>query len=218
LAEELCNGNVVVAWPVLGASPLTPSAGDQLGLSARARNVFATAFLPEGFPSSVTPDYLGALSHIDARRVRDYSQPARCILTSTPCRLSVLGYCPRSVLLRARHAVGAGDTEGCRGGPEGRVWYIGNAQPASTRHWDLLDCNHAVAQAATPLGAIFQFFVRDMSGMLGGIVFAYFQVRGLDCRGWTTSLHVFLAREGMPTWPCGEAYQALTRVTATRPW
>jgi len=35
-------------------------------------------------------------------------------------------------------------------------------------------------EAATPLGALFQFFLRDLVGMLGGIVFAYCQGRGLD--------------------------------------
>ncbi len=31
-------------------------------------------------------------------------------------------------------------------------------------------------QAATPLAAVFQFFVRDLAGMLGGVVFAFVQV------------------------------------------
>lgn len=36
-------------------------------------------------------------------------------------------------------------------------------------HWYAL-------QAATPLAAVFTFFVRDMSGMIGGILFAFWQV------------------------------------------
>lgn len=35
-------------------------------------------------------------------------------------------------------------------------------------------------QAATPLSAVFQFFLRDLSGMLGGIGFAFFQGAKLD--------------------------------------
>ena len=34
----------------------------------------------------------------------------------------------------------------------------------------------SVVQAATPLAAVFQFFVRDLAGMLGGVVFAFMQV------------------------------------------
>lgn len=30
-------------------------------------------------------------------------------------------------------------------------------------------------QAATPLSAVFHFFLRDLTGMLGGISFAFFQ-------------------------------------------
>ena len=32
-------------------------------------------------------------------------------------------------------------------------------------------------QAATPLSAVFQFFLRDLSGMLGGVTFAFLQAR-----------------------------------------
>ena len=32
-----------------------------------------------------------------------------------------------------------------------------------------------VLQAATPLSAVFQFFLRDLSGMLGGVTFAFLQ-------------------------------------------
>jgi hypothetical protein len=35
-------------------------------------------------------------------------------------------------------------------------------------------------QAATPLSAMFSFFVRDLAGMLGGILFASYQGSGLD--------------------------------------
>ena len=34
-------------------------------------------------------------------------------------------------------------------------------------------------QAATPLSAVFQFFLRDLSGMLGGVTFAFLQARHL---------------------------------------
>ena len=32
-------------------------------------------------------------------------------------------------------------------------------------------------QAASPLAAVFQFFVRDLAGMLGGVLFAFAQAR-----------------------------------------
>ena len=41
-------------------------------------------------------------------------------------------------------------------------------------------------QAATPLAAVFQFFVRDLAGMLGGVLFAFMQVcrfHYLHCSG-----------------------------------
>ena len=39
--------------------------------------------------------------------------------------------------------------------------------------WRHSDCQ----QAATPLSAVFQFFLRDLTGMLGGMLFAFWQVR-----------------------------------------
>ena len=36
--------------------------------------------------------------------------------------------------------------------------------------------NQPCMQAATPLSAVFQFFVRDFTAMLGGILFAFCQV------------------------------------------
>ena len=35
-------------------------------------------------------------------------------------------------------------------------------------------------QAATPLAAVFQFFVRDLAGMFGGVLFAFVQAGRLD--------------------------------------
>ncbi len=37
-------------------------------------------------------------------------------------------------------------------------------------------------QAATPLAAVFQFFVRDLAGMFGGVLFAFVQA------GWLNAL------------------------------
>jgi hypothetical protein len=34
-----------------------------------------------------------------------------------------------------------------------------------------------LSQAASPLAAVFQFFVRDLAGMCGGVLFAFIQVR-----------------------------------------
>ncbi len=41
------------------------------------------------------------------------------------------------------------------------------------------DMLHLAAQAATPLSAAFEFFLRDFAGMLGGILFALAQARAL---------------------------------------
>ena len=35
-------------------------------------------------------------------------------------------------------------------------------------------------QAATPLAAVFQFFIRDLAGMFGGVLFAFVQAGWLD--------------------------------------
>jgi len=35
-------------------------------------------------------------------------------------------------------------------------------------------------QAATPLAAVFQFFVRDLAGMFGGVLFAFVQAGWLN--------------------------------------
>lgn len=45
--------------------------------------------------------------------------------------------------------------------------------------WPARSHTPSCAQAATPLGAVFQFFMRDLTGMAGGILFATAQVRGV---------------------------------------
>ena len=40
--------------------------------------------------------------------------------------------------------------------------------------------DHNCPQAATPLAAVFNFFVRDFTAMLGGVLFAFCQVRAED--------------------------------------
>ena len=62
-------------------------------------------------------------------------------------------------------------------------------------------------QAATPLSAVFQFFLRDLSGMLGGVTFAFLQAslrqehlqpRSVPCKFYM-DLHNFCRA---PSWMC----------------
>eukprot|EP01018_Ginkgo_biloba_P006222 Gb_26344 [translate_table: standard] len=88
---------------------------------------FTAAFLPEGFPNSVTPDYMPFQIWDSLQGLSTY---IRCML-STQALLS---------------AIGVGET------------------------------------AATVIGATFQWFLRDFSGMLGGILFTLYQGSNLDSK------------------------------------
>mmetsp|Transcript_46548 Transcript_46548/g.118804 ORF Transcript_46548/g.118804 Transcript_46548/m.118804 type:complete len:467 (-) Transcript_46548:50-1450(-) len=85
----------------------------------------AAAFLPEGFPDSVTPDYLAFQTWDTAQALCSYVRGMLC-----------------------QKAIMTG---------------IGVGQ-----------------EAATPMGALFHFFVRDLVGMMGGILFASSQGPLLD--------------------------------------
>ncbi|XP_057853398.2 protein root UVB sensitive 3 [Cryptomeria japonica] len=85
----------------------------------------AAAFLPEGFPNSVTPDYVPFQIWDSLQGLSTY---IRCML-STQALLS---------------AIGVGET------------------------------------TATVVGATFQWFLRDFTGMLGGILFTLYQGSNLD--------------------------------------
>ncbi|XP_077211359.1 root UVB sensitive protein (Protein of unknown function, DUF647) isoform X2 [Tasmannia lanceolata] len=83
------------------------------------------AFVPEGFPSSVTPDYVPFQMWDSLQGLSTY---IRCML-STQALLS---------------AIGVGE------------------------------------KSATVIGATFQWFLRDFTGMLGGILFTFYQGSNLD--------------------------------------
>ncbi|KAG2490919.1 hypothetical protein HYH03_010832 [Edaphochlamys debaryana] len=87
--------------------------------------VLRAAFLPEGYPASVSPDYISFQAWDTVQALCSY---VRGMLTS-------------AAIMRG---VGVGE------------------------------------QASTPLAAVFTFFVRDMAGMLGGILFAYLEGSGFD--------------------------------------
>ncbi|PKA50355.1 glutamate N-acetyltransferase / amino-acid N-acetyltransferase [Apostasia shenzhenica] len=86
---------------------------------------FLEAFVPEGFPSSVTPDYVPFQVWDSLQGLSTYIRA----MLSTQALLS---------------AIGVGE------------------------------------KSATVIGATFQWFLRDFTGMLGGILFTFYQGRNLD--------------------------------------
>eukprot|EP00882_Tetradesmus_deserticola_P028684 GHRQ01031957.1.p1 GENE.GHRQ01031957.1~~GHRQ01031957.1.p1 ORF type:complete len:210 (+),score=71.73 GHRQ01031957.1:25-654(+) len=104
-------------WKVVSGELVSLSAPETQQASG-IRQLFASAFLPAGYPDSVTPDYTGFIAWNTLQAISSY---VRGVLSS--------------------HAVFKGVGVG--------------------------------SQAATALGAVFQFFVRDILGMAGGIIFAY---------------------------------------------
>ncbi len=60
-------------------------------------------------------------------------------------------------------------------------------------------------QAATPLAAVFTFFVRDFAGMLGGILFAFWQVGAFRGHEQHYKLHCLPTRARVCVWmhACG---------------
>jgi hypothetical protein len=83
------------------------------------------AFVPEGFPGSVTPDYVGFQLWDTLQGLSTYTK----MMLSTQALLS---------------AIGVGE------------------------------------KSATVIGATFQWFLRDFTGMLGGILFTFYQGSNLD--------------------------------------
>lgn len=96
--------------------------GSNFGLAWRR---FAGAFVPEGFPTSVTPDYVQFQLWDSLQGLSTYVRT----MLSTQALLSAIG-------------VGA--------------------------------------KSATVIGATFQWFLRDLTGMLGGILFTFYQGSDLD--------------------------------------
>ncbi|KMT12417.1 hypothetical protein BVRB_5g103490 [Beta vulgaris subsp. vulgaris] len=89
------------------------------------RRQFLSAFVPEGFPSSVTPDYVPFQIWDSLQGLSTYIR----MMLSTQALLS---------------AIGVGE------------------------------------KSATVIGATFQWFLRDLTGMLGGILFTFYQGSNLD--------------------------------------
>ncbi|GAB4822234.1 hypothetical protein N2152v2_009280 [Parachlorella kessleri] len=120
VAQEFVNGARAVQL-ASGDDGFTSTGKTGVGWKAALK----AAFLPEGWPDSVSADYL-AFQLWDT--VQGLSSYVRGMLSS------------QAILV----GVGVGK------------------------------------EAATPLNAVFQFFVRDLAGMLGGILFASSQGSGLD--------------------------------------
>ncbi|WIA28880.1 hypothetical protein OEZ86_011404 [Tetradesmus obliquus] len=117
LITEHKAGKQQQQWKVVSGELVSTSAPANQQASG-IRQLFVSAFLPVGYPDSVTPDYTGFIAWNTVQAISSY---VRGVLSS--------------------HAVFKGVGVG--------------------------------SQAATALGAVFQFFVRDILGMAGGIIFAY---------------------------------------------
>ncbi|KAI3467248.1 hypothetical protein Pfo_023911 [Paulownia fortunei] len=125
---------VIEEWNGTASSKLTKTAtitvaGDSVRKSARRFNHISRrildAFVPEGFPSSVTPDYVPFQIWDSLQGLSTYMRT----MLSTQALLS---------------AIGVGE------------------------------------KSATVIGATFQWFLRDLTGMLGGILFTFYQGANLD--------------------------------------
>ncbi|KAK6133898.1 hypothetical protein DH2020_032359 [Rehmannia glutinosa] len=125
---------VIEEWNGTASSKLTKTAtitvaGDSIRKSALRFNHLSRrildAFVPEGFPSSVTPDYVPFQIWDSLQGLSTYMRT----MLSTQALLS---------------AIGVGE------------------------------------KSATVLGATFQWFLRDLTGMLGGVLFTFYQGSNLD--------------------------------------
>ncbi|KAL8518524.1 hypothetical protein ACS0TY_009770 [Phlomoides rotata] len=125
---------VIEEWNGSASSKLTKTAtftvaGDTVRKSALRFNQFSRrildAFVPEGFPGSVTPDYVPFQIWDSLQGLSTYMRT----MLSTQALLS---------------AIGVGE------------------------------------KSATVIGATFQWFLRDLTGMLGGILFTFYQGANLD--------------------------------------
>ncbi|PIN11121.1 hypothetical protein CDL12_16281 [Handroanthus impetiginosus] len=125
---------VIEEWNGTASSKLTKTAtirvsGDSVEKSTLRFNNLSRrildAFVPEGFPSSVTPDYVPFQIWDSLQGLSTYTRT----MLSTQALLS---------------AIGVGE------------------------------------KSATVIGATFQWFLRDLTGMLGGILFTFYQGANLD--------------------------------------
>ncbi|KAL6529306.1 Protein root UVB sensitive 3 [Orobanche gracilis] len=125
---------VIEEWNGTASSNLTKTAtitvsGDSIQKSTRRFNHLSRrildAFVPEGFPTSVTPDYVSFQVWDSLQGLSTYMRT----MLSTQALLS---------------AIGVGE------------------------------------KSATVIGATFQWFLRDLTGMLGGVLFTFYQGSNLD--------------------------------------
>ena len=193
----------------------TPAARITHTRAAPAMRCLAEAFLPAGFPDSVTADYL-AFNIWDTTQV--ISCDPKCM---EPCMMSFVSYTdcgktahcptPRSctwhivsaghLLVYPRHVDIASHPGWRRLRPQGMypsldaltlILYTDLRTVPHLRfrvaHQRSLVCVRGrdltvistLPQEATSLGAVFQFFLRDMMGMVGGVVFASVQGSSFD--------------------------------------
>ena len=102
IAAEFWGGRQVREWSCQSpGGPVTCRAADG-GRSLRA--LLTSAFLPDGWPASVTPDYAGL-----QRPGLSEALPALPLTWCVRCRVPALGLGAGSVQLRARHAHQPGD-------------------------------------------------------------------------------------------------------------
>ncbi|CAK0746816.1 hypothetical protein CVIRNUC_001720 [Coccomyxa viridis] len=122
---EYCRHRQTCTWTQNGTHKALKQANVKSLSSASVLDGFWRGFLPEGYPDSVTPDYL-------AFQAWDSIQALCSYVRGMICSQAIL------------QGIGVGE------------------------------------QAASPLAAVFQFFVRDLAGMLGGVLFAFAQGSDLD--------------------------------------
>ncbi|XP_021771309.1 protein root UVB sensitive 3-like isoform X2 [Chenopodium quinoa] len=134
MGGENSNSEQIVVEEWAGSSPTklsitaTISSTPTISIQSRfklVRRQILSAFVPEGFPSSVTPDYVPFQIWDSLQGLSTYIR----MMLSTQALLS---------------AIGVGE------------------------------------KSATVIGATFQWFLRDLTGMLGGILFTFYQGSNLD--------------------------------------
>jgi len=147
------------------ADGLTFSASGRSGAAGRSvSGALAAAFLPEGFPNSVTPDYASFVYWHAAQGLSSY---IRGILSSHAVlrgvgvgnKVRVAAWVYRFALLRSPHSMHS-------------TWLTYVRTPRHPLPQPSTLQNRDAPKTATALGAVFQFFVRDVVGMAGGIAFA----------------------------------------------
>lgn len=154
---EYCRQRQTCVWTPTGAHKALKQTNVEKLSSAPILDQFWRGFLPEGYPDSVTPDYLAFQAWDSVQALCSY---VRGMICSQAILQGIgVGEQVRSLSLHALFMC-----QGC-------TFFSGLILSRSVR---LRVCCLGV-QAASPLAAVFQFFVRDLAGMLGGVLFAFAQ-------------------------------------------